>query len=766
MKRLIHGLSLAALLAAAQSEGAQQTVYKAAQSVPHVAGAPRHSDVIMRTLKLRTAAKQDERDTLKALDAFHVTRLEWAYLTDAGAIRKIQDSGRLFGGAISAPSYKPRPGDTDWFDNVVIKDRKGNPIIAPWKRAWSRTLWGCMNNPELERGYLEVLHQFIDLGAQVLQRDEPGGNRLAVNWGGCFCSHCMERFRDFLHRATTRSERESLGIPQDPSQFNYADHLAAKQAPVGDAFRRWDGGRLKELFEEFQMESTVAFHQRTREALDRYAGRHVPMSCNNGAHRWTDIESGFDWAFGELSFSHAHPDTLLDIFSTAARVGRPQVVTMPKSSQPEDLENPRHRIRPTIATAYALGGWCMVPWDVYMPGDTPRYFGEPRDYADLYGFIHGIEHFLDGYEQAAAGGVISFNSRLDPGPIVLPEGRKIAATVRAKPGKRGSPAVIHLVDWSESPKPFQLALRAEFFDPQKPVRARLLRPVPYQSEIHTRAQESGDFSGLVETIPLESGYRSSWTLPALDPWGVVIIEPDPDVSTKGVWEPVIELQGAESTPTTVALVTCATEGATIRYTLDGSEPASDSSVYRGPLEIEPPVAIKARAYAGNQASHSAFREIDKNAFSPPMVRNGEFSQGFSHWHIRQSAEAKMETAISEESPLDSGPVARIRILNTTGTAYHLRLLQEFTAEKRQTYTLRFTAWSDRPTRIRVGLQGKHAPHQVVAMRMIDLEPTARTFVVSGRQDADALPAYVQFDCGTAGEGRTIWIDQVQLFSRD
>jgi|GEM_PF-1560217 len=60
--------------------------------------------------------------------------------------------------------------------------------------------------------------------------------------------------------------------------------------------------------------------------------------------------------------------------------------------------------------------------------------------------------------------------------------------------------------------------------------------------------------------------------------------------------------GAVAAGTNVALTT-ETEGAFIRYTLDGSTPHAGSTVYDGPITINGPVIIKARAYrSGMNAS--------------------------------------------------------------------------------------------------------------------------------------------------------------------
>ena len=50
-------------------------------------------------------------------------------------------------------------------------------------------------------------------------------------------------------------------------------------------------------------------------------------------------------------------------------------------------------------------------------------------------------------------------------------------------------------------------------------------------------------------------------------------------------------------PTTNVALSCATEGATIYYTTDGSRPTASSTPYTGPIEVSATTTIKARAYA-------------------------------------------------------------------------------------------------------------------------------------------------------------------------
>lgn len=61
--------------------------------------------------------------------------------------------------------------------------------------------------------------------------------------------------------------------------------------------------------------------------------------------------------------------------------------------------------------------------------------------------------------------------------------------------------------------------------------------------------------------------------------------------------PVIKVDDSDETfNAKVFTVTCATKGATIRYTLDGSEPTEESIIYTSPVEVVESCTVKARAF--------------------------------------------------------------------------------------------------------------------------------------------------------------------------
>ena len=524
LARFAAGLGVLATATAALS--ATKPLWQVVSQVKHRPGAPLPADVVMRSLRLHPSGPNDPHDTWKALEDFHATRLEWCYIHDKDFVERVTSSGRIFGGAVSSPSYLAEKPDPQWFDKLAVKDLAGRPIIAPWKRTWKRTLWGCVNNPEYHRGYVAFLERYMDAGAQTIQRDEPQANYLATKWGACFCDHCMALFRRWLALRLSRKQLGALRLG-NIADFDYRAFLNKHKAAPADPYSRWRAGELKKLFLRFQHDSTIGFHRATRQELEAHVRHRVPFSCNNGATRCGEIELLFDWWFGELAYSLANPADLHSIFKKAAANQRVQVVTMPKKGDYRDLAEWERRTRQTIATAYACGGLCMVPWDVYMPNDAPRYFGQPRQYADLYAFVRANPHLFNDYWEAAVAGAGLSDERYEQPPVALAGGTgRVMAVVRAKAGEPAAPIVIHLIEWGARGQPFTVKLRRTYFGGRRRRFCELLTPVPYDPDAHRQAQRSGNFSALSRRRRLparEVGVVTLVQVPPLEPWGILVV---------------------------------------------------------------------------------------------------------------------------------------------------------------------------------------------------------------------------------------------------
>ena len=354
-------------------------------------------------------------------------------------------------------------------------------MIAHWMRseAWNRHLWGCVNKPAYRRSRLQVQKELLDLGVDRLHVDDPAMNKMAVMWGACFCDYCMKGFRGYLSKHTTAAQREELRI-EDVDTFDYKEYLKEANAPIGDDFHFWNGGELKRLFQAYQTECTIKFHRWNREQLNRYAGRAVAFSCNNGVHGFEEEAGEFDYALGELWYRDARPQHIYDAAMEAAALGKMQVLTMPKPYFHENTAEWERLTRQSTAMAYACGANILVPFDVYIPIPTlVRYYGTKQQYADLFGFVRGVAEYLDGYEPAYAAGRTISDVRWagQPGPVrVSADRREMVVVVRVQP-TRTDKAMVHLVDWSRDPKPFRLAIDPDsFHGATRQVRWRLLVP--------------------------------------------------------------------------------------------------------------------------------------------------------------------------------------------------------------------------------------------------------------------------------------------------
>jgi chitinase len=63
--------------------------------------------------------------------------------------------------------------------------------------------------------------------------------------------------------------------------------------------------------------------------------------------------------------------------------------------------------------------------------------------------------------------------------------------------------------------------------------------------------------------------------------------------------PTIDPDGGTFDNATTITLSCATKGAMIRYTLDGSDPISISARYSGPIIVNSSCTVKARAFKGS-----------------------------------------------------------------------------------------------------------------------------------------------------------------------
>lgn len=556
--------------------------------------APRPDDVTMRTLWFRPVDENDKQNTFAALDAFHATRLEWTYLRayehkrrfmveegqepenrqetlwrEKALIRKVKASGRFFGGAANASTGTDViwHGYQDATKKHTILDIHGEPLVAAHMKHWAAPQSpGCANNPHYLQGYVQYIQNYIDAGADGIQRDEPSGNYAYAQAGvGCYCSYCIEGFREYLKRINP-SELADWGI-ENAENFNFRDYvleLGVLQQEVTD-FDWSDPQSVNNLlsedpvasqFVDYQAESQARFFKIVRMRLDAMTERTFTISSNNTSFQRFEPElyHDFDFYMSELMMRSGNPAHIYDRSREARSRGKVQVFGSPKTLGKEYtsdfLKNLKRKV---IATSYAVGGLSRVPWDIFQQtrDGKGRYYGDAADYADLYAMVRASGRYLADYCDAGAVGpdINSLNRYGDQTPLEISGGSnaQIYAFIRAIPRDEEAPVVIHLVDWSDTAEPFSLKLNHSQFNESGKLRIKLRIPGPYdkrahvQSELRAQAMRKPDeplgmaqaaaYQGLVKEIRIDAKSHGAITtveIPKVSPWGMLIIEPVQD----------------------------------------------------------------------------------------------------------------------------------------------------------------------------------------------------------------------------------------------
>ena len=483
-------------------------------------GAPGYADVCFSSRIRHPANANDKHDSFRDAAAFHATRFDWVISTDREWIGEVKKRGYTYGGWLSSiltdsPDVKTRRAGR-------IKNEKGEMLYAPWMKFFEG-YWGCVNSPEYRNTFVEHAKRLIDAKADTMQVDDPDMNVASIKWGGCFCEYCKDK-----------AKAEGINL-----------------------------GDEKEM-KAFQERSVRAFYKDTRAEIDKYAGRHVPMSSNNYAGKWTFPYDLFEFGMAELPPAESTAAGIYAKQQDAAARGKSQIFTF--------VNEDAAAMRRLIATTYATGGNPIVPYDVYIRSTATgadRYFGRPAQYSDLFGFVRAMDEALSGHEDAAVAGPRFVDARWgkEPAMVWREPLRPMWAFARTMPGKVDAPVMIHLVDWTmakptftlepqaasqpsgssstqpavvnvvlkpvapttaPAPLPSTLRLRTAAFFGGRRLKMQLLQPMAFDEKAHDAAEAAKDFSTLVDRVEVKVVADGAWTvveLPAVSPWGVLVVEP-------------------------------------------------------------------------------------------------------------------------------------------------------------------------------------------------------------------------------------------------
>ena len=262
---------------------------------------------------------------------------------------------------------------------------------------------------------------------------------------------------------------------------------------------------------------------------------------------------------------------------------------------------------------------------------------------------------------------------------------------------------------------------------------------------------------------------SELSLPAIRPWGIIVLEPTTKM-TGHLWKPTI-LGESRFIDQTRVTIRCATKGATIRYTTDGTDPVAESKLYTEPLVLRESEFIKARAFEAGRGSEVSTARFVREESRRNILRNGGFEDGMTGWELvdRSDGRAAMKGAVMPRKDR-KGKTMRIEVEKSSGTMRDLQLVQDFTARDGGYYDLRWWARAEQPITIRVKLQEPSKPFRTLRAIGCTLDQQWREYSLRGyntdrkREDSwsKSMNCRLQFDLGGISTGNVIWLDEVQL----
>ena len=313
------------------------------------------------------SSPQDTLSTIKMIEIYHPDRIDWMYCTDAGQLAQLRERNIPYSLAIN-PLV---PDSAEYTLYGRIEDINGNKLTAPWMRNWkmSNQYWGCVNAPEFQTVFYSQSRKLIDLGAYGIFMDDARLNEHTMDWGGCYCDHCVKGFTEYLraHGADT------LAI-----DFNYRNFLHSHG--IRKITNRDLSIPLIKIFQRFQTASVLRFLKEWRAEMEQYAKRPLAFLTNNYAGQWSDIYQVFDIGLAEL------PPDKVDIYyirkqiALSTKLGKRQYFTLSSDDASLQLK--------ALYFTYAAGSALIIPWDVYVNAKSKqkpfRFFGRTDTFRPAY----------------------------------------------------------------------------------------------------------------------------------------------------------------------------------------------------------------------------------------------------------------------------------------------------------------------------------------------------------------------------------------------
>jgi len=302
----------------------------------------------------------------------------------------------------------------DRFMEAVCRDLDDNPITVPW--LWDHrykghpAYWFCTNNPDYRAYLSDQVERTCVAPIDGLHIDDWRGTAACSAWfGGCFCRHCMEGFRDWLKQRFTKEQLGSMGIER-VEEFDLKAFLKSK----GITAEQWRRQRSRlpfgELFQQFQTEQMLQVVREVFEYAESLKGKPLLRSVNSSGSSPEALVVAplVDFFCGEMDHHALTAQVPVEpafVFKLAEGLGKRQAATASGQDWAWIAANEKPGlVRTWIAQAYAFGNAFMVPhhqWCYTPEKGTHWWEGKTEDFAFVYRFIRENANLFDGYRELA-----------------------------------------------------------------------------------------------------------------------------------------------------------------------------------------------------------------------------------------------------------------------------------------------------------------------------------------------------------------------------
>jgi hypothetical protein len=337
--------------------------------------------IILSSRSFHPNSATDTLSTTAMVKALNITQIDWVYDDNPNHLNQLKSLGVKYSLAMN-----PQIADSAGANTIKtrIVDINGKPYVAPWMRTWKggNTLyWGCVNNPMFADAFYKRAVKLIDLGAYAIFVDEGIFNAQlqhdSPNAYGCFCNYCVHGFKDYL----IAIGKGSLAGPNLKRQLTDC---------VNNASGLLQSKNEKDLlvyYQQYQVASVIKFVKNWKSRILAYHPGIITLANNSNAE-WDDIYAVYDGGIAELSPSQVNVPSLNKLYNRANQLKKSQVLSLVSN----DISLQYY----LLCYNFLQGRTSMLPWDVYISGDSPRYFVKKGQISKIVDLVNNYTVLPDG----------------------------------------------------------------------------------------------------------------------------------------------------------------------------------------------------------------------------------------------------------------------------------------------------------------------------------------------------------------------------------